>query len=655
MSLTQQRARISYGTGGAVNQRGGFRNWKKRWFTISEVDFLGSLGYELRYFDAPKGKLKGTIGLSEIELFIKENSKEGKRGRHEFQILLQTGGTLELSCDDFEERAEWMDTLNMIIAYHRKILTSSSMTLDGYDPLLDDDEEIYRIGADIAQNCQAYGPALFGSEAGQQSHLIVQVYDSAGQQVTRGGMPLTANLESADCLYYLRLLDNSDGSYFAQYMMGRAGKYQLSICLNDEHHICGSPFEVEVLPSRTLARYCTAVGPVLQSVKLNSTETFMIQAMDGYGNKKVKGGDPFEVAVMGSAQLKDLVDHGDGTYTCTIQASGGSVAHSSSLMITITLLGKPIAGSPFKPVIVDYDSATQAPNKGQQPAKKKAPRSTSLPPTPLSALESLEQTSQPPLPPLPSQQDPMPQSTTPARQQQLQTPSAEVESASIASKTPVAATATIAKSSAMRSPATLSISRTAAASPVPLTSPTTPGSAAGSSLSRLERSRQRAMLAKSLAEGTATIPKSSPSVGTASAPVFGTPGRVGAAAFSSPSPTLQSRSEVTYVTTVSFNSSALCLFTHICITIKPFASMGGAITLKQSMNRDQIAVLTESLRQGLGSSDGNKGGPPSNSTPNELKIWDNTHRALSSEGVSSATLAIPLPVCDTSLTPIQLM
>lgn len=560
MSLTQQRARISYGTGGAVNQRGGFRNWKKRWFTISEVDFLGSLGYELRYFDAPKGKLKGTIGLSEIELFIKETSKEGKRGRHEFQILLQTGGTLELSCDDFEERAEWMDTLNMIIAYHRKILTSSSMTLDGYDPLLDDDEEIYRIGADIAQNCQAYGPALFGSEAGQQSHLIVQVYDSAGQQVTRGGMPLTATLEGADCLYYLRLLDNSDGSYFAQYMVGRAGKYQLSICLNDEHHICGSPFEVEVLPSRTLARYCTASGPVLQSVRLHRTETFTMQAMDGYGNKKVKGGDPFEVAVMGSAQLKDLVDHGDGTYTCTIQASGGSVAHSSSLMITVTLLGKPIAGSPFKPVIVDDDSAAQAPNKGQQSAKKKAPRSASLPPSPLSALESLEQPSQPPLPPLPSQQDPMPQSTTPARQQQLQ-PSAEVESATIASKTPVAA-ATIAKSSAMHSPATLS-SRTAAV-PVPvrtpLTSPTTPGSAAGSSLSRLERSRQRAMLAKSLAEGSATIPKSSPSVVTAPPPVFSTPGRVGvrssgATAFSSPSPTLQSRSEVTYATNVSFNSS----------------------------------------------------------------------------------------------------
>jgi len=530
---------MSFGTtGGAVNQRGGFRNWKKRWFTISEVDFLGSLGYELRYFDAPKGKLKGTIGLSEIELFIKDTGKEGKRGRHEFQILLQTGGTLELSCDDFEERAEWMDTLNMIIAYHRKILTSSSMTLDGYDPLLDDDEDTYRIGADIAQNCQAYGPALFGSEAGQQSHLIVQVYDSEGKQVTRGGMPITATLEGADCMYYLRLLDNSDGSYFAQYMVGRAGKYQLSICLNDEHHISGSPFEVEVLPSRTLVRYCTASGPVLQSVRLGSTESFTIQAMDGYGNKKVKGGDPFEVAVMGSAQLKDLVDNGDGSYTCTIQASGGSIAQSSSLMITITLLGKHISGSPFKPTIAEDNSVTQASAQGQQSTKKKAPRSLSMPPTspppalstPLSALEILEQ-------PTPRQDpDPMPQPMAATRHQPQ---SSEVVQST--NNTPTTPVSSFPKSSATQSPAYPSpnpSSRTVSAEAQQLTPPTTSGSATGSSLSRLERSRQRAMLAKSLAEGSVSIPKSS-SPSAVLSPVSSAPGRgvrSSLTAFSSPPP-----------------------------------------------------------------------------------------------------------------------
>ena len=61
--------------GGAVNARGGFRNWKKRWFVLAPVDFLGvAQGYELQYYDAPNGNLKGKVGLSEVELFCEERS-----------------------------------------------------------------------------------------------------------------------------------------------------------------------------------------------------------------------------------------------------------------------------------------------------------------------------------------------------------------------------------------------------------------------------------------------------------------------------------------------------------------------------------------------------------------------------------------------------
>jgi hypothetical protein len=49
------------------------------------------------------------------------------------------------------------------------------MTLDGYDPLKEDDEESYLIGDELATNCQAYGPGIFGSEAGQQAQFVVQV------------------------------------------------------------------------------------------------------------------------------------------------------------------------------------------------------------------------------------------------------------------------------------------------------------------------------------------------------------------------------------------------------------------------------------------------------------------------------------------------
>lgn len=160
--------------GGAVNGRGGFRNWKKRWFVIAEVEVLGAQGYELQYYDAPHGNLKGKVGLSEIDIQCEAKSLH-KKVKYEFQIGLQNGGTLELSCDDANERDEWVETLNMITMYLKKILTTAAMTLDGYDPFDEDDEESFNIGEEIAQNCQAFGPGLFGAEAGVQSQFVVQV------------------------------------------------------------------------------------------------------------------------------------------------------------------------------------------------------------------------------------------------------------------------------------------------------------------------------------------------------------------------------------------------------------------------------------------------------------------------------------------------
>lgn len=344
-----------YKKGGAVNSRGGLRNWKKRWFVIETVDFFGTQGFELQYFSAPNGKLKGKVGLSDVELFV-ETKSTNKKVKYEFQILLQNGGVLELSCDTAEEREEWIDTLNMIIAYMHKILTSSAMTLDGYDPLYEDDAETYRLGEEIASNCQAFGPGLFGSEAGQMAQFVVQIHDLTGNQVTKGGMPITATISNADCLYYLRIQDNDDGSYLAQYTLGSHGSYDLSIKINDEHHIFGSPFHIEILPSRTIPKFCVASGQALQQIRVREIETFTITAKDGFGNSKTRGGDPFEVGVMGPAQLRSLTDNGDGTYTCEIEASnpaGVSYVAASSLMILVTLQGKHILGSPFKPTILD--------------------------------------------------------------------------------------------------------------------------------------------------------------------------------------------------------------------------------------------------------------------------------------------------------------
>ncbi len=52
------------------------------------------------------------------------------------------------------------------------------------------------------------------------TQFVIQIHDLLGQQVTKGGMPITATITNNDCLYYLRILDNEDGTYLAQYTLG---------------------------------------------------------------------------------------------------------------------------------------------------------------------------------------------------------------------------------------------------------------------------------------------------------------------------------------------------------------------------------------------------------------------------------------------------
>ena len=110
--------------------------------------------------------------------------------KYEFQLLLPHGSALYLSCDDPAEREEWIETLNVVIAYLRLLTHPElAMVVNGYDPMNEDDEDVYKQGDEVAQNCQAYGPGLFGSEAGQQGQFVLEIHDTEGQPV-RGCLSL---------------------------------------------------------------------------------------------------------------------------------------------------------------------------------------------------------------------------------------------------------------------------------------------------------------------------------------------------------------------------------------------------------------------------------------------------------------------------------
>lgn len=347
-----------YKKGGAVNQRGNIiqrKNWKKRWFVIVPFEFKGQQGYELEYYDRPKGSLKGSVGLQDVVIFCEARTKHHKI-KYEFQLNLPNGGTLELSCDDPKEREEWIETLNMVIAFMRTLAHPIAMVLNGYDPLDEEDQEIYQMGEHIAQNCQAYGPGLYGAEAGTRVQFVMQLCDVDNNQVTRGGMPVTCTISNDESLYYVKVHDNQDGTFAAYYMLGAPGHYKLSIRLNDEHEIHGSPFDIEILPSKTVAACSTAEGMALRSVYPEKSSTFTVVARDALGNAKQRGGDPFEVSLLGPARLQSIEDNDDGTYTCTFEAQDPAKAQyfvANTLQINVSLYGKAIVGSPFRTVILD--------------------------------------------------------------------------------------------------------------------------------------------------------------------------------------------------------------------------------------------------------------------------------------------------------------
>jgi hypothetical protein len=154
-SLLIRREGWIHKKGGSVNEGGfgGRRNWKKRWFVLVPIPFFGYTGYELQYYDRPNGVLKGTVGLNETEIFCEERSRQ-RKSRYEFQIQLQNGNKFYLGCESNTEREEWIQTLNMVIAYLRKLSTSEQMGIDGYDPAFEDHQDIYDLGDMVAQNCR---------------------------------------------------------------------------------------------------------------------------------------------------------------------------------------------------------------------------------------------------------------------------------------------------------------------------------------------------------------------------------------------------------------------------------------------------------------------------------------------------------------------
>lgn len=164
--------------------------------------------------------------------------------------------------------------------------------------------------------------------------------------------------------------NNKDGSYQGQLTLYRAGLYQLSVKINDQHVVDSPWTPVLVLPTNLYAPSCVPLG-VPSLIEAGSQYTFQIQTRDFYSNnlKSSQQDLDFQITFTSgdetvSATLQDDLDLGVlkvsftltkvGLYHLSIMLNGLEVPHS---VTTIKVVPKQVTSyvtSRFTGVLSNY-------------------------------------------------------------------------------------------------------------------------------------------------------------------------------------------------------------------------------------------------------------------------------------------------------------
>ena len=343
--------------------------WKKRFFVLKHQLRNRSDPFELFYFSKRSDSTpKAIIVLDGAEVVVESRNAKEKGVKFEFQLYVAGGSVVELYAENETERHEWLDTLGAVIATHRRRVNVSSGNTLGSGGASGGLYNI-EVSEDQAQSCEAFGPGLFGADAGAPTTFTIQAADATGAPMTEGGMPFTATLENDDYLYNIQVLDNNDGTYSSSYAISAPGDYELALKLNDECHIFGSPFMVRVAPGKANHAKSVARGDGLSHAKSMETSYFVIEARDHLGNLCMVGGDPITVSIAGPAVLKGLQDNNDGTYSCAFEVTATADTISQvpkAVTLNVELQGKHLPGSPFQPMLARPDQGWEVVSQGLQ-------------------------------------------------------------------------------------------------------------------------------------------------------------------------------------------------------------------------------------------------------------------------------------------------
>ncbi|EGB13013.1 hypothetical protein AURANDRAFT_60749 [Aureococcus anophagefferens] len=266
-------------------------------------------------------------------------------------------------------------------------------------------KQSWDLGDEDAKRCYPTGAGLFNATCGSPAAFVVETLDERGDPLDSGGLSFTATLENESHLFKLDVVDENSGTYACEYRVAPPpGLYELSILLNDEFHVEGSPFTCTVAPGPAVAHNSALRGDGVARAAPGDEAHFCLQARDAHGHDLQAGGAAVEVRIDGPAAVVALTDDGDGSYTCCYEVedatgSGDALGErpdawvaargkadarlpaashplDSKVLVHVLLDSKHVAGSPFAPEIVPAAAPEQAP---PPPKRAASPRDAPSP------------------------------------------------------------------------------------------------------------------------------------------------------------------------------------------------------------------------------------------------------------------------------------
>lgn len=178
-----------------------------------------------------------------------------------------------------------------------------------------------KLGVDASKS-KAYGPGLEGGASKEPTYFTIVANNKKGDPVGSGGDRFDIKItDPYDTEIKSEVVDNKDGTYRVNYRPVDTGNHTI-VVQHEGKNVAESPYHVrvETTPTGPDASKSEAYGPGLEGIVGGEPAVFTIQARNRDGDKLTRGGDPFDVEVIGPDDTPvdvKVQDNRDGTYTVT--------------------------------------------------------------------------------------------------------------------------------------------------------------------------------------------------------------------------------------------------------------------------------------------------------------------------------------------------